>query len=60
MRIARNFALLGIMAMGLLFTPSVKADTCGDCTCAGTCQTYSCGFLWLKTCCSCNPVLQET
>lgn len=59
MKILRNLAVLSVLAVGsLLIHPvsTARADTCGQCQCKGTCNTYSCGFLDFFTCCKCNTL----
>lgn len=57
MKILRNLAVLGVLAVGSFLIQPVStthADTCGACSCKGTCSTYSCGFLDFFTCCKCT------
>jgi hypothetical protein len=54
-KIARNLALIGLMALGLLAVPTAQAGngTCGACSGCSKCNTYACGILWLALCCQC-------
>jgi len=49
-KIARNLALIGLMALGLLAVPTAQAGngTCGACSGCSKCNTYACGILWRR------------